>query len=542
MDLVGDNSPQERRASVAGRLVPPSHRNHLLDTHSYMDDTDTLLTEDVNDTESDNDDDDIHVTRNGVFYDGMWSYSEVYDLVQGSMSELEIEEYEKDSDFLSFVCTHGCEVIEDPMKITESVSDNTRRPSEITPRHLSEMDKQGIALQSTSSTYRALRRSRDKIFKRSFTAYEPSSAIPTRIFDFSATYTSPTPVLGHYQLRNLICPVSKNDIYVAQRGGSVIRLDPNAATTNTAMNSGEGDGRLGRTTDNNEVLTAQDTREMIISAIAADNEIVVAGGFHGEYSIRVLDNEQDSVHYGLLTYCYDGVTNHISLGHPSNEYLTVASNDCYVRTVDLAQSSPKVLSAVRYPWAINCTAASPTSPNLELMVGDTPTGFVRDNRVEEHGVTLSSSPSVVSKLYGHRDCGFACAWSRDYGANLIATGNQDGTVRLYDLRNPREALTVLPSYLNTAVRCLSFDSSGRYLAFAEPTDYVTIVDTSSSQFLMNERQVIDIWGAIVGLGFTDGPYDSARTLTVGCADQTVGGILQFDRLHHDQFLEEDNWW
>ncbi|KAA8909260.1 hypothetical protein TRICI_004572 [Trichomonascus ciferrii] len=435
--------------------------------------------------------------------DGLLAYPDTYNLMRDFISDLEFEEYEQDSDFVSFLCTNG--IMEDPTTMAMRV----QRPAEITPRDLVAMDKQGVPIIEASPTYEHLRKRRYEAFVRP-NRVERLDTSCTRMFDFSATYTSPTPTLAHFQLRNLMCPVSKNDIYVTQRGGTVARLDPEIKSSSC-------------------ILSEMDTRQMRISTLAASDRVVVAGGFHGQYSLRTLDS--DTVHYGHLTHCANGITNHIFIDSTTNN-ITYASNDCYVRTMDLQQSAPRVVAAARFPWPINCTAACPSAPHLQLLVGDTATALVRDTRTSHKTATMTT-------LHGHSDFGFACAWSPG-DENIVATGNQDGTVRIFDLRQPCQALQVIGANLGGAVRSLSFDSSGRFLAFAEPIDYVTVLDMHDS--LLERRQLIELWGDIVGLGFTDGPAGSARSLTIGSADQTVGGVIQYDHINHDPFLDQDNWW
>jgi len=134
-------------------------------------------------------------------------------------------------------------------------------------------------------------------------------------------------------------------------------------------------------------------------------------------------------------------------------------------------------------------------------------------------------------LKGHRDFGFAAAWSDD--GYTIATGNQDETVRIFDARNLRRAVKVLPAAM-AGVRSLRFSPIGnggkRVLAMAEPGDVVQIVDAVSWDSL----QQIDFWGEIGGIDFDR----SGEELYVMNADKCVGGLMEFSRSKGTAYYED----
>ena len=69
----------------------------------------------------------------------------------------------------------------------------------------------------------------------------------------------------------------------------------------------------------------------------------------------------------------------------------------------------------------------------------------------------------VHILSEHHDFSFACCWSPD--GRLFATGNQDKTTRIYDIRRPTEAIHVLGANVG-AIRSLQFTRDGQYLIAA----------------------------------------------------------------------------
>ena len=123
------------------------------------------------------------------------------------------------------------------------------------------------------------------------------------------------------------------------------------------------------------------------------------------------------------------------------------------------------------------------------VVGDSPEGYILDAQTGESMLFSREchrnvAPAAITTLQGHVDFSFACAWSPD--ERIIATGNQDMTMRLYDIRNPSKAFAVLGTCLlgvhrirtfttnktsgskMGAVRSIRFSSDGRFLAMAEP--------------------------------------------------------------------------
>ncbi|CAG8694403.1 11558_t:CDS:2, partial [Acaulospora morrowiae] len=125
----------------------------------------------------------------------------------------------------------------------------------------------------------------------------------------------------------------------------------------------------------------------------------------------------------------------------------------------------------------------------------------------------------IATLKGHIDFSFACCWSPD--GNIIATGNQDKTTRLYDTRNMSKTLNVLGAKMG-AVRSLHFSEDGRYLAMAEPADFVHIFDAHTFE----RSQVIDLFGEIAGVSFTP----DADGLYIANADENYGCILEYERI------------
>ena len=146
----------------------------------------------------------------------------------------------------------------------------------------------------------------------------------------------------------------------------------------------------------------------------------------------------------------------------------------------------------------------------------------------------SQTGQHICSLKGHLDFSFACAWSPN--GNLIATGNQDTTVRLYDARNMASTLAVFEGRLGAlralryftafivlfiVIHFLRFTYDSKLLIAAEPADFVHVFNIASDQSYTS--QIIDFFGEIAGISVC---HDY---LYIGCADETYGSIMEFER-------------
>ncbi|KAK6143606.1 hypothetical protein DH2020_023954 [Rehmannia glutinosa] len=137
------------------------------------------------------------------------------------------------------------------------------------------------------------------------------------------------------------------------------------------------------------------------------------------------------------------------------------------------------------------------------------------------------SGKVLSSLKGHLDYSFASAWHPD--GLILATGNQDSTCRLWDIRNLKESLAILNGRMG-AIRAIKFTSDGRFMAMAEPADFVHVFDTLSDY---TTGQEIDLFGEIGGISFSP----DTDALFVGVSDRTYGSLLEFNRRRYDHYLD-----
>lgn len=329
--------------------------------------------------------------------------------------------------------------------------------------------------------------------------------------------------LAHFQLRNLLVCNARSCAYFADHYGTVCKMNTLTGDRSVALKFGE-------------------HPDVQISTIAGNKDILVAGGFGGEYCISDLTSEYVGSHSGTVraegtvTSHASGISNHIeihSLRSSSAPLAAFASNDMGLRIVDL--NTEKVLSALEFPFAVNCTAISPDR-RLRVVVGDSCKAFIIPAEPEraKKSSDRMQKPEYLRILEGHQDFGFACAWAPD--GYTLATGNQDRAIKIWDARkwNNTQGESTPVVTLRTQLagaRSLRFSPAGsgkRVLVAAEEADYVDIIDAQT----FRTQQTVDIFGEIGGISLTDDGQD----LMVLSADYTRGGLMHFERCDTESVL------
>ncbi|KAK2628046.1 hypothetical protein QTJ16_002692 [Diplocarpon rosae] len=318
--------------------------------------------------------------------------------------------------------------------------------------------------------------------------------------------------LAHFQLRNLIACASRDHIFYAGRT-QVLHWNPWGGST-------EPDVALDLTNP-----TVQPTHfvqggqtGIQVSSLAVGHNILVAGGFAGEYALVNLKAQKDIKHTeGLVTENLNSITNHVEVHSARRSHSPLAafaSNDNFMRILDI--SSNTFIAEHKYDHAINCTAVSPDQ-RLRVLVGDT----------RQVMICNAESGEVLQSLDGHRDYGFSCDWADD--GWTVATGNQDMQVKIWDARKWTNSQgTGLPLATISAdmagVRKLKFSPLGsgkRVLVAAEPADIISVIDGES----FSSKQTLSFFGEIGGVDFTNDGQD----LLVANCDETRGGLMQYER-------------
>ncbi|KAK3271394.1 hypothetical protein CYMTET_20251 [Cymbomonas tetramitiformis] len=219
----------------------------------------------------------------------------------------------------------------------------------------------------------------------------------------------------HFQLRHLVWATSKHDVYVTHQN-VVNHWNPiTQRATEVANLAGTRHGTFGR---------------VQISTMAVAGNLLVIGGFNGEIVVKNL-NQEGYAHCSRITADENAITNAVEIFEApcGGTRVLAANNDSIVRCFDVPTFT--CLSRFEHEWAVNYAAVSPDH-KLVAVVGDSPDGLLTD----------STTGKVVATLKGHLDFSFAAAWHPD--GVTFATGNQDTTARLWDVRHLKTSVAGIP--------------------------------------------------------------------------------------------------
>ncbi|KAG8375961.1 hypothetical protein BUALT_Bualt09G0013600 [Buddleja alternifolia] len=328
-------------------------------------------------------------------------------------------------------------------------------------------------------------------------------------FEFFHNTRLVKPTILHFQLRNLVWATSKHDIYFISNY-SVMHWSPLLQTLTEVLNFS---GHIAPTERTQGTLLEGFTR-MQLSTLAVKDRFLVAGGFHGEVVCKCLDKPGVSF-CTRTTHQENAITNAIEIFDSSSGlHFMTSNNDSGVREYDMEKF--QLSNHFHFPWPVNHTSISPDR-KLLTVVGDDCDGLLVD----------ALNGKTVASVVGHLDYSFASAWHPD--GRIFATGNQDRTCRVWDLRNLSMPTATLKGNMG-AVRSIRFSADGQFLVVAEPADFVHIYSNKENY---ETKQEIDFFGEISGVSLS--PDD--ESIHIGIWDRTYASLLQYNRRHMYGYLD-----
>ncbi|KAM1331431.1 hypothetical protein EV1_043567 [Malus domestica] len=329
-------------------------------------------------------------------------------------------------------------------------------------------------------------------------------------YDFHYNTRIVKSTIVHFQLRNLLWATSKHDVYVMQNF-SVMHWSSLLRRGKEVLNV----AKPVVPTEKRPGLVVRPLSRVQISTMAVKENLLVAGGFQGELICKHI-NQPGVAFCSKLTTDDNAITNAVDIfQNPAGSMrVMTANNDAQVRVFDVQNFT--CLNCFSFDWSVNNTSVSPDG-KLVAVLGDSTDCLIAD----------AQSGKAVGSLKGHLDYCFSSAWHPN--RQILATGNQDTTCRLWDIRNLSESVAVLKGRMG-AIRAIKFTSDGRFMAMAEPADFVHILDTHCGYV---KEQEIDLFGEIAGISFSP----DTEALFVGIADRTYGSVLELDKRHRNQYLE-----
>jgi len=337
----------------------------------------------------------------------------------------------------------------------------------------------------------------------------------------------------HFQLRNLVWASSNHDVYtlcqhtvshyspLTRQTTPVLQLTGAAPlqhhhSTGTAPSHPHAAHSRNPSLNSYTDISTPPTPlpRVQVATITVKDNLLAAGGFLGEFICKDLATNRILVNT-RLSHEDNAITNaiHLYSPHQGGTCAITANNDHLVRVFDMPSFTRT--KQYEYPWPVNHTSTSPDG-RLMCVVGDSTEGFIADLR--------ANIPQAIV-LKGHLDYSFASAWHPD--GHVVATGNQDKSCRLWDVRYTGDSFAVLRGR-EAAIRSLRFTNDGKFLAIAEAADFVHVFDSASGY---KRCQEIDLFGEIAGFSFS--PDD--QSLFIGIADGTYGSLLEFERKSHGLF-------
>ncbi|KAG7024635.1 SPBC2A9.03 [Cucurbita argyrosperma subsp. argyrosperma] len=356
---------------------------------------------------------------------------------------------------------------------------------------------------------------------------------PTAVTDVATTS-----VFESVQLRNLLWATSKHDVYLMQNY-SVLHWSSLLRRSKEVLNV----AKPVVPTLKLPGLMSQPLSRVQISTMAVKENLIVAGGFQGELICKYL-NHPEVAFCTKITANDNAITNAVDIYRDSTggTRIMTANNDAKVRIYDAVTFSS--LGCFPFDWSVNVSAISRFFFVTVLIIRGsilfTYTVLLQNTSVSPDGkllavlgdspgclITDANSGRAIGCLQGHLDYSFTSAWHPN--GQILATGNQDTTCRLWDVRKMSESMAVLKGRMG-AIRAVKFSSDGRFMAMAEPADFVHIFDTQSGYI---EGQEIDMFGEIAGICFSP----DAESLFVGVSDRTYGSLLEFNRRRDNRYLD-----
>ncbi|CAM8957537.1 unnamed protein product [Rhodiola kirilowii] len=329
-------------------------------------------------------------------------------------------------------------------------------------------------------------------------------------YEFKRNSRSVKPTILHFQLRNLVCTTSKHDVYLMS-GFSLLHWNAITSEKHEVLNC----LNLVAPTEKHSGSLLEGFTQTQVSTFAVNDRLLVAGGLQGEIICKHLDRPGVSF-CARTTFGENAITNSVEIyqSHSGSSHFMASNNDCEIREFEM--ESFQLLKQLPFSWPVNHTSVRPDG-KLLVIVGDHPDGLLLD----------SITGKRISTIHGHLDFSFASAWHPD--GITFATGNQDKTCRIWDIRNLSRSVDILRGNLG-AIRSIRYSSDGRFLAMAEPADFVHVYDVKHGY---DKEQEIDFFGEIPGISFSP----DTETFFVGVWDRTYASLMEFGRRRKHIYLD-----
>lgn len=297
---------------------------------------------------------------------------------------------------------------------------------------------------------------------------------------------------SHFQLRNNVKVVSEKVIFIKVRNNTISKYNPIGEVTEPVYHPN-------------------------FAAVSFDvlDDYIVVGGMEGE--LVLLDTSGAQKFSTVLTNIDSRITNSVKLFDEQGiKRLLVCNNDHNLRIIDAETQAS--LSQIELEGCINDAAIS-NDQNLIATCLDSIYDFIIDRRTNQ----------IVTKCEGHTDFGFSVDWDPSNSFEL-ATGNQDLSVMIWDIRNCSSPLHVLRCYLGAGLG-VKYTKNGKYLTFSESADFLNVIDKKN----IKERQILDFFGEISGFGILEDDSENLR-IYLGMGDPNYCSLIELHENSQTSFI------
>ncbi|TKY72480.1 WD repeat-containing protein [Spatholobus suberectus] len=251
-----------------------------------------------------------------------------------------------------------------------------------------------------------------------------------------------------------------------------------------------------------------------ISAMTVRDKLLIVGGDEGRLICKDLDRPGVSFCF-QPTFEPQGKINAIEIyKHYSGGAIHFMASGQDGSVKDYDAETFQFLRDIRFPWPVNHASSSPDGKML-VVVGDDPEGKIVNS---ETGQTIGS-------LCGH--FGYSCSSAWHPSGGYFATGNQDRTCRIWDVRNLSKSVLALAGKVRP-ITSLCFTSDGEFMAMGEDVDFVHVYHAKE---WFEREQEIDFFGHVSGLSFSP----DTESLFIGVSMDTYPTLLMYKRLRPYQF-------
>jgi len=209
---------------------------------------------------------------------------------------------------------------------------------------------------------------------------------------------------------------------------------------------------------------------------------ILAYGCESDLFIKSLAKEEEELNASTKLTLEENIVNHVEFlnSRTGAVQLMVGGNSKNINIFDMEQLE-KPITTLEVSHYVNHFSINPRNESLVMVALDATDCELYDLRTCQR----------THQLEGHFDFSFSCDWRTD--DNTVASGNQDCSAKIWDLRTGTSTLTI-PS-VRHAVGRVQFLESSNLLFLGEIANFMSFYDLQEYGI----TQTIDYFGLLVGL-------------------------------------------